>query len=64
MTAASAPSRVRADAEDFGLPILLLSELALGLVTLAAVFGLRRAFLDTVWMGPLLLQAVGAPRTR
>lgn len=60
MTAASAPSRVRADAEDFGLPILLLSELALGLVTLAAVFGLRRAFLDTEWMGPLLLQAVGA----
>lgn len=42
------------------LPILAISEVALALVTLFAVLGLRRAFLGTEWFPELALQVVAA----
>lgn len=46
-----------------GLPLLLFSEVALTAVTLAAVLGLRRAFLGTEWFPELALQVVAAHGT-
>ncbi|MDZ7673674.1 MAG: DUF3488 and transglutaminase-like domain-containing protein [Acidimicrobiales bacterium] len=63
MTAATLRRSSRAPtatgAED-RLPLLALSEIALAAVMLAAVLGLRRAFLPGDWLAPLLLQVVGA----
>lgn len=61
MTAATAGARgARAVRADQDLPLLALSEVALGAVTVAAMFGLRRAFLGSEWFWPLALQAVAA----
>ncbi len=59
-TAAPAPSDAPAVK---GLPLLLLSEIALTAVTLAAVLGLRRAFLGTEWFPQLAAQVVAAHAT-
>lgn len=52
------PSRQATSSRD--LPILALSEIALALVTLFAVLGLRRAFLGTEWFPELALQVLAA----
>ncbi len=43
-----------------GLPLLVLSEVALTAVTMAAVLGLRRAFLGTEWFPQLAIQVLAA----
>ena len=43
-----------------GLPLDLLAEVGLALVSLAAVFGLRRLFVDGSFFVPVAAQAVGA----
>ena len=61
MTAATA-AHPRTGVEDIAsrLHLLAMSEVALTLVTLAAVVGLRRVFIGGDWLVPLVLQAVGA----
>ena len=50
----------RQDTTSRDLPLLPLSEIALALVTLFAVLGLRRAFLGTEWFPELAVQVVAA----
>ncbi len=60
MTATSMPTAGARSRTEADVPLLALSEVALGAVTLVAVLGLRRVFLDTGWFGPLALQVVAA----
>ena len=57
---ATGTTRVAAGSPATHRQLLAWSEVALGLVTLAAVFGLRRVFVGTEWLAPLAVQVVVA----